>query len=113
MRVCDAERIYWPRRFGSSIETRRREHVAEDAHRQARAFVVANMQPPKIIMVSSRERLGDQMVVFSHLEVWPWRIVLRGAFAYVEAPPLPEPALPVVDETGEPAVSEIQDTTNG
>ncbi len=58
----------------------------EAAFRKAREFVVSNVQPPQIIAISSRERLGDQMVVFSHLEIWRWRVVLRGAIADVEAP---------------------------
>lgn len=58
----------------------------EAAHRKAREFVVSNVQPPRIIAIASRERLGDQMVVFSHLEIWRWRVVLRGAIANFEAP---------------------------
>ena len=64
------------------------EHEADDA----RALVIANIRPPRLIAAPSRERVGDQIVVFSHVELWPWRIVLRGALAN-EAVRLPEPDL--------------------
>ena len=58
--------------------------VEEREEDDARALVLANMRPPKLI-AASRDRVGDQIVVFSHVEVWPWRVVLRGALANEEA----------------------------
>lgn len=47
------------------------EYEADDA----RASVAANKPPSKLVAASSRERVSDQIVVFSHVEVWPRRIV--------------------------------------
>jgi len=66
--------------------------VEEREEDDARALVLANMRPPKLIAAASRDRVGDQIVVFSHVEVWPWRVVLRGALANEEVR-LPEPHL--------------------
>lgn len=45
-------------------------------------LVDAFMQPPRLLQIDRRLETHDGVVrVLSHLELWPWRVVLRGAFA--------------------------------
>ncbi|MBI4936402.1 MAG: hypothetical protein HY828_21190 [Actinobacteria bacterium] len=45
-------------------------------------LVDAFLRPPKLLRINHRRETPDGLVrVLSHLELWPWRVVLRGARA--------------------------------
>jgi hypothetical protein len=40
------------------------------------------VHPPRIVVVGARHDLGDdRLLIVSHVELWPWRVVVRGTMA--------------------------------
>lgn len=45
-------------------------------------MVEAFVHPPRLVEVARREASGDgRVLVVSHVELWPWRVVVRGVIA--------------------------------
>ncbi len=51
------------------------------------ALVAGMMQPPVLVPVGRRFDFDDAILLFSHVEIWPWRLMLRAAHASRGVPP--------------------------
>lgn len=79
----------------------------------AQELIDAFIHPPKIVLVAQRF-VSDHVVVVSHVEVWPWRVVVRALTAnpgysvqHAEAPQS-DPPTGDTSQTGSVSVSIVE-----
>lgn len=71
----------------------------------AAELVSAFVRPPRLVAIGRRTTSGEIVEIISHLELWPWRVVLRGVRASDATRPLDlghraQPADPDTTTTG-------------
>jgi hypothetical protein len=70
------------------VDTRRSAVVADAFNGSGADWIDAEVHPPRLVTVAQRVALADGSVrVVSHVELWPWRTVVRGVYAHEHRDP--------------------------